>query len=92
MRLIDADAADVNEINCSYSANTRLEDVEEWLNDQPTVDPVKHGRWVKPVSGDGEDYCSVCKAEPPWFHPYGYYEPCYCPNCGAKMDADKISS
>ena len=52
------------------------------------VAPVRHGRWIHPVPGDGENYCSVCKAEQPWFYGYGYYEPDYCPNCGARMDKE----
>ena len=57
---------------------------------QPTADvaPVRHGRWIKPVPGDGENYCSVCHAEQPWFYGYGYYEPDYCPSCGARMDKE----
>ena len=50
------------------------------------VAPVRHGRWIKPVPMDGEPCCSECKAEQPWFYGYGYYEPDYCPNCGARMD------
>lgn len=49
--------------------------------------PVQHGRWVKPVPGDGENYCSVCHAVQLWFYGYGYYDSDYCPNCGACMDA-----
>lgn len=47
MRLIDADAANVNYIPCYYGSNCRVEDVEEWLKDQPTIYavPVVHGRW-----------------------------------------------
>lgn len=48
---------------------------------------VQHGRWVKPVPGDGENYCSVCHTDQPWFYGYGYYDSDYCPNCGARMDA-----
>ena len=50
-------------------------------------DPFVHARWVKPVPGDGENYCSACKAAQPWFNFYGYFEPDFCPYCGAKMDA-----
>ena len=50
------------------------------------VAPVRHGRWIKPVPGDGEPYCSECHTEQPWFYGYGYYEPDYCPACGARMD------
>lgn len=49
---------------------------------------LRHGHWVKPVPGDGENYCSVCKAYQPreWF--YGYQEYDFCPYCGAKMDEE----
>lgn len=47
---------------------------------------VTHGKWAKPVPGDGENYCSICKKPQPWFYGYGYYLPDYCPHCGAKMD------
>ena len=49
---------------------------------------VRHGKWVKPVPGDDENYCSVCKAEQPWFYGYGYFESDYSPNCGARMDKE----
>lgn len=53
------------------------------------VAPVVHGRW------DG-DNCTACKL--PWNYnmtqdadDWGYFDPMpdYCPNCGAKMDADE---
>ncbi len=61
------------------------------LKDAPAADvaPVVHGRW------DGND-CTVCKL--PWNYnmvqdadDWGYFDPMpdYCPNCGAKMDADE---
>ena len=37
MRLIDADKADVERINCFYGSECRLTDVQEWLDEQPTV-------------------------------------------------------
>lgn len=45
-RLIDADKADVDSIRCYYGDQCHLEDVQEWIDDQPTVDavPVVHGR------------------------------------------------
>lgn len=60
------------------------------ISGMPAADvvEVRRGRWIKPVPGDGENYCSVCKAEQPWFYGYGYYEPDYCPNCGARMDKE----
>lgn len=53
------------------------------------VAPVVHGRW------DG-DNCTACKL--PWNYnmtqdadDWGYFDPMpdYCPNCGARMDADE---
>lgn len=38
MRLIDADKADVNFINTYYSDHCRTDDVQEWLDEQPTID------------------------------------------------------
>lgn len=40
MRLIDADAANVEDILCYYGDNCRTEDVKEWLDEQPTIDAV----------------------------------------------------
>lgn len=88
MRLINADAAEIVEINCFYSDECRLDDVEEWLNEQPTIDaePVRHGRW-KTIAGFMA--CSECGASPAdWEaksnNPMGL--PPYCHSCGAKMD------
>ena len=55
-----------------------LLDLIEIVKNRPTIDPVKHGRWV----GNGTKRCSVC----------GVYEDfisAYCPNCGARMDREK---
>lgn len=43
MRLIDADKANVDYIHCFYGSECKLDDVKEWLNDQPTVNPYE---WV----------------------------------------------
>lgn len=65
--------------------NERTE-FKQMIADAVPVETVKHGKWVKPVPGDGENRCSVCKAAQLWFAGYGYYESDFCPNCGAKMD------
>ena len=88
-RYIDADKADVNEI----SVYCNPDDVQEWLNAQPTADvaEVKHGEWKhtdKARYWAGKDECSECT--------YHYYDRRdlshfnYCPDCGAKMDGGKI--
>lgn len=52
---------------------------------EPTIDPMKHGRWIEDDDGDGR-HCSVCGVDycdlvtyPENFN--------FCPMCGAKMDA-----
>ena len=81
MRLIDADKLDdvVIGLNQKGWAITRNEykRIDGILFEFPTVDPVKHGRWIEHHSVRGVYYsCSNCKAE-------GYGR--YCQNCGAKM-------
>ena len=59
------------------------------LEELPTVEPVKHGKWVK--TGQGflnpnkfRNYCcSKCKTD---IDEHIRIKPNYCPNCGAKMD------
>lgn len=89
MRLIDADAANVEDIVCFYGDSCQIECVKEWLDEQPTIDaePVRHGRWkLEPYLtvwyGPGEPpewECTQCRERA-----YNTYD--YCPNCGAKMD------
>ena len=40
VRLIDANNIDVGDISCYYDENCRLSDVQELIDDQPTVDAV----------------------------------------------------
>lgn len=66
MKLIDVDAL----------PNGRIE-WEDIVN-APTIDPVKHGRWMGTV-------CSACGES---FSEY--YDCKFCPNCGARM-MDEVS-
>ena len=52
------------------------------LRNAADVSPVRHGRWVC-VDTDNEQFfiCNRCKRRE-------YWESNYCPNCGAKMDAE----
>lgn len=47
------------------------------------VEPVRHGRWIECNYGLTFE-CSECK------YPTEYSLTDYCPNCGAKMDGDKV--
>lgn len=89
-RLIDADALPKYD-GTALSAVAVAKAVE----DAPTVDPVRHGRWIKEskTSKGGIFACSVCGrwAYSPWVGSRKSPKPnvCryeYCPHCGAKMD------
>ena len=68
------------------------------IEDAPTVDavPVRHGKWEYGEDESGYDgyYCSKCFGHVRWYRKAGEqsinfikkYN--YCPNCGARMDAE----
>ena len=87
MRLINADALlrDIEKYHLSDGM------FQHWVEVQTTIDaePMKHGKWMEiiEVNEYGEPYqsgvyCSECGE-------ISIYEPNYCPNCGAKMDAER---
>lgn len=51
------------------------------VDEVPTVDPVKHGRWIE--HGKDDNRCSLC-GWGVWVNTNNY-----CPNCGAKMDEEE---
>ena len=71
-------------------------DMLNWINSEyqelktkADVQPVKHGRW------NGYETCSVCGASKSYFFyctETGDWDGDwnYCPNCGAKMDANEL--
>ncbi len=65
----------------------------ETIRHFPTADvaPVRHGRWITPVPGDGEVYCSECHNEPIYGSMYGVTLSKCCPWCGAIMDLTEES-
>ena len=80
MRLIDADAL-------LDAISVHLERIEQEFDDAPTIDTVRHGRWIVKwwdEDGDARDWaCSVCG----FSHVYFDDMPTnYCPKCGAIMD------
>lgn len=55
----------------------------EDIDAQPTIDSVKHGKWIHPEAADCYK-CSVCEEYTLMEMSRLLYH--YCPNCGAKMD------
>lgn len=83
MRLIDADVISTDEIVEHLYCGQCYRHIQRMLEEQPTVDLVRHGHWiyVKGSNGKAYDVCSVC----------GHTQETmgvnnYCPDCGAKMD------
>lgn len=91
-RLIDADELfkeiatlsvdGSNPMGQGYCAG--ISDVSNLITNQPTIEPVKRGKWV---NGD----CSECGFPIPTDDKIGFIkkdEVHYCYNCGAKMDGE----
>lgn len=67
-----------------------IDHVPQWVFDRlgnalkglPSIDVVKHGRWVRTTKADYAWECSVCG--------YGLCDnrTTYCYDCGARMDGD----
>ena len=59
--------------------------VIDTIREQPTIDPVKRGKWIG--SDDFDEYyrCSECGKGETQFG--GLYH--YCPNCGARMEGEE---
>ena len=83
MRLIDADelkkpVGSYNPVKFTHEFGyvISVEDIDH----EPTIDPVKHGRWDLIDGCEPVRYgCSAC-------HRMVWHHENYCPNCGAKMD------
>lgn len=91
MRLIDAKALlDPENIHIMWPSidhyyPSKYVVLVEDIKKAPTIDPVKHGRWIREV-----DYntCSVCGKYVHVFNDDGDEQIfSYCPHCGARMDA-----
>lgn len=86
MRLIDADKLYVDDIPISYKDYCTRESIWDWIESQPTVDPIKHGRWhdVYLVSKQTmTQTCSFCQNSV-IANIANVFR--FCPSCGAKMD------
>lgn len=92
MRLVDTDAIKLPK--GFFESVDNVPKFYEWLNTLPTIDPVKHGKWLRTEAFPHHVYCSVCsKTYIPndrwqiWTD--GDLPRDYCPNCGARMDGGK---
>lgn len=101
-RLIDADALIEylnNNVPLKYfmgrdigKADKNLFHLLNVIREAPTVDQVKHGRWIVHPSGEFGS-CGLCFEQvdfPEYKGDIGRYNKVfhYCPNCGAKMDQE----
>lgn len=94
MRLIDADALREVMYHEAFEKDT---DMQKWdggcwirykmfenaIENAPTIDPVRHGRWKVCENDPTYVRCSECGELN-----YEAYPSNYCPNCGARMDTD----
>ena len=101
-RLIDADALlkrlvkkKAESANKRYTEgfNDALMRFRSMVSTAPTIEPIKHGRWIPHPEDDEWDICTACgvgtkrrehgfDASGSWETEYSYH---YCPNCGADM-------
>ena len=112
MRLIDADALIDTldrhcDVVCVYSKIQRdvmcgacaLGTAFDVIDEQPTIDPAKHGRWMPYEFGDETWHkCSECNTADQYGYRYTAFDGKenvffsvrhYCPNCGARMDGEE---
>ena len=89
MRLIDAD--ELREMWLNNGLNEQIYDtnaVLDSIDNVPTIDPVKHGRWVITRNGNFiRNTCSVCNSFLDSDDSCVMDTYSYCPSCGARMDA-----
>ena len=90
---IDADALEKKlqeqrelyvEIGMKGAEHLLVHDFLRYVWEAPTIDPVRHGRWIEHKDYPGIAWlCSEC----------GYFTTMrqhrYCPNCGAKMEEEE---
>lgn len=76
------------EINHIFKRQELFKAVKAVIEHCPTINPVKHGKWLSCSDRPDRLICSVCnRGFDMWF-----YEPeilPHCPNCGARMNGDK---
>lgn len=95
MRPIDADA--FSEQYGSYYTEQGPEEgfigtVSDLIAKQPTIkSEVRHGRWMLERRPDGTPYCLHCsECDPDFAVIRNKGATGYCPDCGAKMETDRV--
>lgn len=94
MRLIDADRLKRQVEGRSWRAKEKF---IELIDASATIKSdtvllhygVKHGRWIPVTNGRGGFECSICHSYAPSYQDGVEWLSLYCPNCGAKMDAEE---
>ena len=77
------DNSEVARYGATFRQHEIIDIIENLPSAQPTIAPVKHGRWE--LAEDGW-YCSACELYPPFdCDPEEKGIP-YCPYCGARME------
>lgn len=68
-----------------------LKEAYDRIEAMPTIDavPVVHARWVPNHGSYGTPHCSNCKWRIPYSEDSTLDARSFCPNCGAKMDAEE---
>ena len=84
MRLIDADALkeELIEPNVWWETESQAQRI---IDTAPTIDPVKHGKWLfttTDIQGLSIRVCSECGFQ----YPFALKKFNYCPMCGATME------
>jgi rubrerythrin len=93
-RLIDADALRrylLDEYHGVISdSEIKIYQLIRLLNEQPTIDPERHGRWRIEETKDGIYWCcSECGVDALKDESgYRVVTSNWCPNCGSKMDGE----
>lgn len=72
--------------------NTAIKDIREAIKELPTVNSERqYGRWILERKPDGTPYCLHCsKCDPDFAVIYNGVATDYCPDCGAKMETDRV--
>ena len=81
-----ANAENNREINHISKRQELFKAVRAVVKTCPTIDPVKHGRWIFVEDMVSYIKCSECGEYLCWVNTK---RPKYCPHCGARMDGEQ---